>query len=72
MPIVKVRELTVVQKDLLVGQIYFQGMFFNPVLDADGKWFISNKEIDQCDKPEFSSWIGSLPEINHNPIILEI
>jgi hypothetical protein len=40
-----VRQLTVEQKDQLVGQIYDGAQYFNPILDADGRWFISIEEF---------------------------
>jgi len=66
----KVRELTVEQKDLLVGQTFCDRMYFNPIEDADGKWIISNTEINLCDNPSFT-WVGALPEIDFNPVINE-
>jgi len=46
---IKVRQLTTEQKDILVGQIWgFNGQVFNPRTDADGKWFISNEEVNGC------------------------
>ena len=41
----KVRQLTVEQKDQLAGQTYDGVQFFNPTQDADGNWFISNEEV---------------------------
>ena len=43
---IKVKELTELQKDLLIGQTFDNVQFFNPVLDADGKWFISIEEYN--------------------------
>ena len=65
----KVRKLTEVQKDQLVGQTYDGVCFFNPTLDADGNWFISNEEVQFCNKVEFA-WIADLPEIDHNPVVV--
>lgn len=73
-----VRELTIEQKDLLVGQIWgFQGQYFNPMQDADGKWFISNEEVNGCTLAQAQAigcdaWLLSLPEITYNPIINEL
>jgi hypothetical protein len=64
----KVRKLTEEQKDQLVGQTYDGVCFFNPTLDADGNWFISNEEIQFCNKNEFN-WINDLPEIDYNPVV---
>jgi len=63
----KVRKVTEVQKEQLVGQTYDGTCFFNPVLDADGNWFISNEEVQFCNKVEFD-WINDLPEIDYNPV----
>ncbi len=69
----KVRQLTVEQKDQLVGQTYDGVQFFNPTLDADGNWFISNEEVDNCTHINGAfEWIHDLPEINHNPIVSEL
>jgi hypothetical protein len=42
----KVRQLTQVQKDSLVGKTYDGVQFFNPTQDADGNWFISGIFIE--------------------------
>ena len=64
----KVRQLTEVQKNQLVGQTYDGVQFFNPIQDADGKWIISNEEVSQCTNQNFVSWINDLPEIDYNPV----
>ena len=63
----KVRQLTLEQKDQLVGQIYDGVQYFNPTLDADGIWFISNEEFFNCTTGVMINW--NLPEIDHNPVI---
>lgn len=68
----KVRQLTLEQKDLLVGKTYDGVQFFNPTLDADGNWFISNEEVAQTTNEEFVSWIGDLTEIDYNPVVSEL
>lgn len=65
----KVRQLTIEQKDLLVGQTYDGVQFFNPTLDANGNWFISNEEYFNCATDILFGW--TLPEIDYNPIITE-
>lgn len=65
----KVRQLTLEQKNQLVGQTYDGEQYFNPTLDADGNWFISNEEVNGCST---IAWLSTLPEIDHNPIIVEI
>jgi hypothetical protein len=39
--------------------------------DADGNWFISNEEVNQCQNQEFTSWINNLPEIDFNPVVVD-
>jgi hypothetical protein len=67
----KVRQLTGEQKDSLVGQTWNGTAFFNPTLDADGNWFISNEEVNGCEKPEFA-WVKELTEIDYNPVVSEL
>jgi hypothetical protein len=66
-----VHKLTTTQKGELVGKQYTTDMFFNPTQDADGFWFISVEEVEQCDKAEFA-WVKDLPTINHNPVITQL
>ena len=68
----KVRQITQEQKDLLIGQTYDGVQFFNPTLDADGNWFISNEEVDQCTHEGVNEWIHELPEIDYNPVVSEL
>lgn len=71
----KVRKLTTEQADILRGQTWgAQGQVFNPQLDADGFWFISNEEVNGCTLAQAESiqcdaWLLILPEIDYNPII---
>ena len=72
----KVRKLTEEQKNLLVGQTFDTIQYFNPVLDADGNWFISNEEFNyltlvRANEIGVVSWWFALPEIDHNPIIVD-
>lgn len=66
----KVRQLTIEQKDQLVGQTYDGVQYFNPTLDADGNWFISNEEYFNCTTGVMIGW--NLPEIDYNPIITQL
>jgi hypothetical protein len=68
----KVRQLTIEQKDALIGQTFDGVQFFNPTLDADGNWFISQECIDQCTHQGITEWVHDLPEIDHNPIVSEL
>ena len=67
-----VRLLTEEQKDLLVGQTYDGVQYFNPTLDAEGNWFISNEEVNNCTHQGVVEWIHNLPEINYNPVVSEL
>ena len=67
----KVRQLTTEQKDLLIGQMWNNGSYFNPTQDANGNWFISNEEVNGCQKEEFS-WVKELSEIDYNPVVTEL
>ena len=67
----KVRQLTTEQKDLLIGQTFDGVQYFNPTLDANGNWFISNEEVNGCTHEGVVEWIHTLEEIDHNPIINE-
>jgi hypothetical protein len=67
----KVRKINLEQKDLLIGQTWDGVQYFNPTLDADGNWFISNEEVNGCTHESIVEWIHELEEIDHNPIINE-
>lgn len=66
----KVRQLTLEQKNTLVGQTYDGVQLFNPTLDANGVWFISNEEYFNCTTDILFGW--NLPEIDYSPVVLEI
>lgn len=66
----KVYKLTTEQKQDLIGQTYDGLQYFNPVLDADGNWFISIEEVNGCTN-ELLQWVKDLPLITYNPIIYE-
>lgn len=74
----KVRQLTLEQKNILVGKVWgYDNQEFNPTLDADGNWFISNEEVNGCTLVQAESipcdaWLLTLPEIDYNPIIPNI
>ncbi len=55
-----VAKITVEQKNQLVGKLYSSDCFFNPVLDADGNWVISEIEVKGNTNPEVN-WVNSLP-----------
>ena len=58
--------LTEVQKNELVGQLYTEDSYFNPIQDADDNWVISTQEIDLCTNLNFA-WIKDLDLIVFNP-----
>jgi hypothetical protein len=58
--------LTEAQKDELVGQLYDEDSYFNPIQDLNDNWIISVEEIDQCVNPEFM-WVKELPLIPYEP-----
>jgi hypothetical protein len=72
----KVRQLTLEQKNILTGKVwFFQGQVFNPLQDANGNWFISNEEVNGCTLQQAEAipcdaWLLTLPEIDYNPVIV--
>jgi hypothetical protein len=58
--------LTESQKDSLVGQLYDEDSYFNPIQDIDDNWIISTEEIEFCVNPEFQ-WVKDLPLIEYKP-----
>ena len=62
----KVHKLTPEQAKQLKGQIYADGMYFNPVQDKNDIWFISVEEVNQCTNPDFM-WVKDLDEMEYEP-----
>ena len=64
--------LSVAQKDLLVGQLFDEDSYFNPIQDDNNNWIISIEEIEQNINPEFG-WLQDLemilfiPKVNPMP-----
>ena len=58
--------LTIDQYDQVVGQIFDEDSFFNPIQDANDDWIISEEEINFCTNPEFF-WVKNLPLIEYLP-----
>ena len=58
--------LTLDQYDQIVGQMYDEDSFFNPLQDANDDWIISEEEINFCINPEFL-WVKNLPLIEYLP-----
>jgi len=63
---IEVGLLTESQKNELVGQLYDEDSYFNPIQDIDDNWIISVEEIDQCVNPDFQ-WVKTLPLIEYKP-----
>lgn len=77
-----VYKLTTEQKDLLISQIWCHDgdgnpVYFNPLPDADGDFYISVEEVQGCTLLQAQSigcdaWLLSLPTKEYNPITSEI
>ena len=63
---IQVGLLTEVQKDELVGQMYDEDSYYNPIQDLNDNWIISVEEIDQTVNPNFL-WVKELPLIPYEP-----
>ena len=64
--------LSVEQKGLLVGQLFDEDSYFNPIQDNNDNWIISIEEIEQNQNPTFG-WLQDLemiifvPKVNPMP-----
>jgi hypothetical protein len=58
--------LTESQKDSLIGQLYDDDSYFNPIQDIEDNWIISVEEMEFCVNPEFQ-WVKDLPLIEYKP-----
>jgi hypothetical protein len=58
--------LTESQKNELVGQLYDEDSYFNPIQDIEDQWIISVEEMEFCVNPEFQ-WVKTLPLIEYKP-----
>jgi hypothetical protein len=58
--------LTETQKDSLVGQLYDEDSYFNPIQDISDQWIISIEEMEFCVNLEFQ-WVKDLPLIDYKP-----
>lgn len=61
-----VAKLTISQKNQLVGQLFDEDSYFNPIQDIDNNWVISIEEIEQCVNLYFQ-WVKTLPLIEFKP-----
>lgn len=64
--IVYVGLLTELQKDELVGQLFDEDSYFNPIQDNSDNWIISIEEIENNVNPNFE-WIKDLEMIIYIP-----
>ena len=60
--------LTEVQKDELIGQLYTEDSYFNPIQDASDNWIISVEEMEFCTNEQFM-WVKDLTLIEYTPKI---
>jgi hypothetical protein len=62
--------LTVEQKDLLIGQMFDEDSYFNPILDGNEpqNWIISIEEIEQNIYYDFN-WLQDLEMIIFVPVV---
>lgn len=58
--------LTIEQKELLVGKLYSNDSYFNPIQDNFDNWIISIEEMQYCDNSEFI-WVKDLELIIYVP-----
>lgn len=58
--------LTLEQKDSLIGQLYTDDSYFNPITDNDDNWVISVEEMKYCTNEKFA-WVSELPIIEYKP-----
>jgi hypothetical protein len=54
------------QKDSLVGQLYTDDSYFNPIQDANDNWIISTEEMINCTN-ELFLWVKELELITYVP-----
>jgi hypothetical protein len=63
---IQVGLLTESQKNELVGQLYDEDSYFNPIQDDFDQWIISVEEMEFCVNPKFM-WVKTLPLIEYKP-----
>ena len=61
-------KLTTEQKDLLEGVEYTTDMYFNPIQDVNGDWYIFSVEVNLCDL----AWVKTLPQEDYVPPIIQV
>lgn len=66
----KVAQITESQAQELEGKTFDGVQKFSPREDADGKWYISKEEVEQC---TILDWVKELKiELEHNPKKVQI
>jgi len=62
--------LSIAQKDLLVGQLFDEDSYFNPILDGNDpqNWIISIEEIEQNIYYDYN-WVQDLEMILFVPVV---
>ena len=73
---IRVKELTEVQKNAIVGQTYDGIQVMNPPQDANGKWILSLEVYNsitlvRANEIGVISWWFNLPEIDYNPVVIQ-
>jgi len=63
---IQVGLLTESQKNEIVGQLYDEDSYFNPIQDDFDQWIISIEEMEFCVNPVFE-WVKTLPLIDYKP-----
>ena len=63
--------LTEVQKDELIGQLYTEDSYFNPIQDAADNWIISVEEMEFCTVDQFA-WVKDLELIEYVAKVVEL
>ncbi len=66
-----VRLLTETQAAALVGQYFAPNSQYNPILDGEGRWVISEEEVQQTTNPDFL-WVKTLQIIEFVPPKVDI
>ena len=61
-----VYRLTTGQARALENRHFTRDMLFNPMQDADGRWYITPAQVAQCDVPQFA-WVKTLPLVPYKP-----
>lgn len=59
----QVGQLTIEQKDLLVGVMYSADAYYNPIQDCNDVWVLSQDEMDATTNPALA-FVKSLPLID--------